>query len=146
MSLKWQIISSIWVRKEERREERREERKEEQPAPAPRPVAPKPTVKLPEKLGAKLKEIFPDLKDSLEAFILDDELNMLGHLPVSELATSLEGFKGAKDIVFDGIVTQRLVDVSVKAGVSIIIGYKVSDAIKKPDGMTIETFTSVGLA
>jgi DNA primase len=141
-----ELLEILQARKEERREERREERKEEQPAPAPRPVAPKPTVKLPEKLGAKLKEIFPDLKDSLEAFILDDELNMLGHLPVSELATSLEGFKGAKDIVFDGIVTQRLVDVSVKAGVSIIIGYKVSDAIKKPDGMTIETFTSVGLA
>jgi DNA primase len=135
-----------------RKEREREREREVQvapppPPPPPRPApAPKPTVKLPEKLGAKLKEVFPDLKDSLEAFILDEELNMLGHLPVSELATSLEGFKGAKHIIFDGIVTQRLVDVAVKAGISTIIGYKVSDAIKKSDGMTIETFASVGLA
>jgi len=141
-----ELLDILHGKREERREVRREERREEQPAPAPRPVAPKPTVKLPEKLGAKLKEVFPDLKDSLEGFILDEELNVLGHLPVSELATSLEGFKGAKHIIFDGIVTQRLVEIAAKAGVSTIIGYKVSDAIKKPDGMVIESFGSVGLA
>jgi DNA primase len=124
---------------------RKEREEQPAPAPAPKPVAPKPTVKLPEKVGAKLKEISPDLKDSLEAFIMDDELNVLGHIPVSELATSLEGFKGAKHIVFDGIVTQRLVDVASQSGVSTIIGYKVSDAIKKPASMTVESFASVGL-
>jgi DNA primase len=133
-------------RREARREERREEPREELPSPPPRVAVPKPTIKLPEKLGGKLKDIFPDLKDSLEAYILDEELNVLGHLPVSELAASLAGFKGAKHIVFDGIVTQRLVDAAAKAGVTTIIGYKVSDAIKKPDGSIIETFSSVGLA
>jgi DNA primase len=133
-------------RREARREERREEPREELPSPPPRVAIPKPTIKLPEKLGGKLKDIFPDLKDSLEAYILDEELNVLGHLPVSELAASLAGFKGAKHIVFDGIVTQRLVDAAAKAGVTTIIGYKVSDAIKKPDGSIIETFSSAGLA
>jgi DNA primase len=110
------------------------------------PLPPKPVVKLPDTLSAKVKELYPDLKDSLEAFIMDDEMNLLGHIPVSELASSLGGFKGAKHVVFDGIVTQRLVDAAAKSGVSTIIGYKVSDSLKKPSIMTIETFSSVGLA
>jgi len=109
------------------------------------PPPPKPTVKLPEKLDAKVRELYPDLKDSLEAYVMDADLNVLGRLPVSELMSSLEGFRGAKHIIFDGIVTQRLVDAASRAGVHTIIGYKTSDSIRKPDGVFIETFSSLGL-
>jgi DNA primase len=127
----------------------KEHRQRAQPTPS-RPAPQKPSVKLEVKLegklDAKVKEIFPGLKDSLEAYVLDDNLKVLGKVPVSDLASSLEGFSGAKTVIFDGIVTQRLVDIAKKCGVTTLIGYKVPDSVSVPPGMNAHTFSSLGLS
>jgi len=102
-------------------------------------------VKVESKLEGKIREVFPSLKDTLEACIYDETLKELGRIPVSELATSLEGFKGAKHIIFDGIVTQRLIDLSVKNGISTLVGFKVADNVNLPSGLIATTFSSLGL-
>ncbi|MDG6929488.1 MAG: toprim domain-containing protein, partial [Nitrososphaerota archaeon] len=128
-------------------------RREAPPAPKAVP-APKPavaakqvvTAKPDQKLAAKVSEIYPDLKDTLEGFILDDSLKVLGRIPVNGLSGSLGEYQGARHVVFDGIVTQRLVDASAKAGVSSLIGYKMQDSLKPAPGMVIQSFHSLGLA
>ncbi|MEM3637786.1 MAG: DNA primase DnaG [Conexivisphaerales archaeon] len=105
----------------------------------------KSVVKIDSKIEEKIKDIYPTLKDTLEACIYDDNLKELGRIPVSELASSLEGFKGAKHIIFDGIVTQRLIDLASRNGVSTLVGFKVADNITIPNGLTVTTFWSLGL-
>jgi DNA primase len=128
----------------------RGEREKPRPAAHAPPAAarqtPKQAIKLPPNLDAKVKEIYPSLKDTLEAVVLDDEMKVLGKIPVSDLANSLEGFNGAKHVIFDGIITQRLVDTAQKSGVSTLIGYKVPDNVNLPPGMGAHTFSSLGLS
>lgn len=122
--------------------------RESRPPPHPQQRAPqqKTVAKLEEKLDAKVREVYPTLKDTLEACIYDGDLKQLGRIPVSELAGSLEGFKGAKYVIFDGIVTQRLVDLAKKNGVSVLIGYKLSENVNIPEGVQVYTFSALGLA
>ncbi|MCX8191597.1 MAG: DNA primase DnaG, partial [Nitrososphaerales archaeon] len=54
----------------------------------------------------KIKELYPQLNGTLEAVILDKELNELSRIPINELITKLESIQGAKYLIFDGIVTQ----------------------------------------
>lgn len=103
------------------------------------------TVKLESKLDSKIKEVYPSLKDTLEACIYDENMKELGRIPVNELTTSLEGFKGAKHVIFDGIITQRLVDLASKNGITTLVGFKEAENIKVPDGLTVATFYSLGL-
>ncbi|MEM3186159.1 MAG: DNA primase DnaG [Conexivisphaerales archaeon] len=105
-----------------------------------------PQVKLEPRLDAKVREIYPMLKDTLEAYVLDAELNILGKIPVSELITSLNGFKGAKHVIFDGIVTQRLIDTASKSDILTLVGFKIANSLKIPDSMKVVSFSSLGLS
>jgi len=100
---------------------------------------------IPPELKEKVKELFPSLKETLEAVILDSKMNSLARIPVSELVNTLESLKGAKHIVFDGIVTQRLLEIAKKIGIETIIGYKVSEDATPPKGMKVATFSSLNL-
>lgn len=100
---------------------------------------------LPKELADKAEELFPSLKDTLEAVVLDGKLNSLARIPVSELVNSLQSLKNAKHIIFDGIITQRLIDSAKKVGVSTILGYKMADGLDVPKGVKVTTFSSLGL-
>jgi len=57
---------------------------------------------------------------------------MMKELPVREVIKSLEEVKGIHAIVFDGIVTQRLVDLAESKGVEVLVGGKMGNVGKKP--------------
>ncbi|MEM3786298.1 MAG: DNA primase DnaG [Nitrososphaeria archaeon] len=92
-------------------------------------------------LAEKVREIKPSLTSTLEAVILDENLNELVRVPVSELAKKLEseGLENAKYIIFDGIVSQRIVELSEKKGISVIIGHRIGEITKKPSSIIITT-------
>jgi len=92
-------------------------------------------------LAEKVKELKPLLVNTLEAVILDDNFNVLIRVPVSELAKQLESeeLKGAKYIIFDGIVSQRIVDLSEKKGIAVIIGHRIGEITRKPSSIVITT-------
>jgi hypothetical protein len=60
-------------------------------------------------------------------------------MPVRDVIKTLENEKGVNAVVFDGIVTQRLVDLAEAQGVSYLIGIKSGNIFKKPDTLTIIT-------
>ncbi|MBD3390168.1 DNA primase [Candidatus Micrarchaeota archaeon] len=81
-----------------------------------------------EELENELKE----LSKTLKARFYDEDYNMMKELPVREVIKSLEEFKGIHAIVFDGIVTQRLVDLAESKGVKVLVGGKMGNVSKKP--------------
>jgi DNA primase len=107
-------------------------------AQAPEPQAPEPVV-------TKVAEIFPALNGTLEAVLLDESLAEKGRFPISELVQKVDGESGIKFIIFDGIITQRLVDAAAKAKVDGIIGHRVGEIKNMPETLRVGTFRDLGL-
>jgi len=110
-------------------------------------------AKISEKIEEKAFEIeLPDsvvanievLKGTLLAQIYDKEWNMIKEVPVRDLLNTLkEEIESAYAIVFDGIVTQRIVDAAYSKGVRILIGARIGDATRIPEKMTILTYSDL---
>lgn len=121
----------------------------EMPAAGGRRERERPAEKAPEgpeePIVVKAREMFPTLNGTLEAVLLDDKLQEVGRYPISELVQKMESAGGAHFLVFDGIVTQRLVDSATKVGVKGIIGHRTGELNSVPDDVRIGTFRDLGL-
>ena len=93
----------------------------------------------------KTRELYPNLNGTLEAILLDQGLQEIGRFPISELVQKMEGTSGAQYLIFDGIVTQRLVESAAKVGVKGIIGHRTGELNSVPDDVRIGTFRDLGL-
>jgi len=98
-----------------------------------------------EPIVEKAREIYPTLNGTLEAILLDEELQEVGRFPISELVQKMETLNGARYLVFDGIITQRLVESASRVGVKGLIGHRTGEINSLPDGMRIGTFRDLGL-
>jgi DNA primase len=121
----------------------RYERYERAPRPESAQAAPA-TPPVPAPVVDKVKEVFPSINGTLEAMLLDDALAEKGRMPISELVAKLDG-SGATYLVFDGIVTQRLIDAAGKAKVKGIIGHRIGEIKNMPDGLSVGTFRDLQL-
>ncbi len=121
----------------------RYERYERAPRPDAAPAAPA-TPPVPAPVVDKVKEVFPSINGTLEAMLLDDGMGEKGRMPISELVAKLDG-SGASYLVFDGIVTQRLIDAAGKAKVKGIIGHRIGEIKNMPDGLSVGTFRDLAL-
>jgi DNA primase len=83
------------------------------------------------------------LRETLEAIIFDEKGVEMNRIPVSELAEKLKGSNGANAVVFDGIITQRLLDIAEEKKISIIVGDRISNIAKKPINLKILTFNDI---
>ncbi|MCS7120456.1 MAG: DNA primase DnaG [Nitrososphaerota archaeon] len=83
------------------------------------------------------------LEGTLEAILLNDELKEIARLPVSELAERLKEFEGVNTVVFDGVTTQRLVDLASEKNIKFLVSARISDVIKHPLGVHLLTFDDV---
>jgi len=126
----------------EQREPRQQTEVREVVQQAPEPVA---EPQAPEPVVGKVAEIFPALNGTLEAILLDETLTEKGRFPISELVQKVDGESGIKFIIFDGIITQRLVDAAAKAKVDGIIGHRVGEIKNMPETLRVGTFRDLGL-
>jgi DNA primase len=90
-----------------------------------------------------IKEVVDKLKGTLEAVILNEKLETIIRAPVSELCKILKEIEGAYMIVFDGVITQRLIDIAEEKGVKRIIGDRVSEITKRPVNTQLLTFSEI---
>jgi DNA primase len=132
------IVNMLKGERGEAAPERRRERPQER-APAPAPEAPD------EPIVVKTREIFPTLNGTLEAVLMDEGLKDVGRFPISELVQKMESVSGAHFLVFDGIVTQRLVDSATKVGIKGIIGHRTGELSNVASDVRIGTFRDLGL-
>ena len=83
------------------------------------------------------------LKGTLEAVVLDENMNTIARTPVSELYEKIKEIDKAETVLFDGVITQRLVDIASDKGVKRIIGDRISDVVKRPIGIQLLTTTDL---
>jgi len=88
---------------------------------------------------AKVKEI----KESFKAILFGKDKKIIIECGVAELAKTLEEQNSVEAIVFDGVVTQRLVDTASKKSTSLLIGAAIADIENRPKGMQIITFDDI---
>jgi DNA primase len=105
--------------------------------PPPPPMSPEATE--------KVKGEYPGINGTLEAKVYDAEWKEMSKMPVNELVSKINGVEGAKYLVFDGIVTQRLVEAASKVGIESIVGHRAGEISNKPETVLIYSFKDLGL-
>jgi DNA primase len=92
-----------------------------------------------------VRDVFPQINETLEAIVLDESMKTLLKIPVSEIIKKLDSAEGGKLLVMDGIVTQRLIDAADKAGIEFIVGHRTGD-LKKSSDINVMTFSQIGIS
>lgn len=80
-----------------------------------------------------------ELSNTLRARFYNSSLDRISEVPVRDVIKALGETKDAHAIVFDGIITQRLVDLAAKQGVKTLIGIKIGNVNKAPENIEIIT-------
>ncbi len=95
-------------------------------------------------IASVIKEVYPQINETLEAMILDNSMQVLLKIPVSEIIKRLDSLEGARFLVLDGIITQRLIDAAYRAGIEFVVGHRMAELKKSPE-ITVRTFDQIGI-
>ncbi len=111
--------------------------------PLPPPPSPPPSQPQQQKINGKrrkFKKYFSDLSGTLKAYLLDTEVKIIKEVAVRDLAMALKDSKEkVTTVIFDGVVTQRLVEIASEKDVEYLVGAKVGNITKKPADLRLLT-------
>ena len=87
------------------------------------------------------------MKDMLKEFegtgcgaILDEALNMTKEVEVENIYEEIKNIEGTADtVIFDGVISQRLVDVASEKGINKLVAFKSMNIVKKPQNVKLIT-------
>jgi DNA primase len=82
------------------------------------------------------KPAISELKGTLSARMLDEKGGLIEQTSIKDLLPKLKKTTGVSRIVFDGIITKRLVEAAHKAGVKTVVGIKLGK-IEDPKGIEL---------
>lgn len=90
---------------------------------------------------ATFRDTLQNLSGSLKAVLLDDTgRTVQSDLAVRELADTLKSAKeSVHAVVFDGVITQRLLDIAADKKIATVVGVKMGNVTKVPDAVEILT-------
>ena len=138
----------------ERREERdgsggsRRDDRDRAPARAPpapaAPVATAPSVPLSPELG-RYFELLNGVENASRCLFVGENDAVVGEAPVKEMIDAIGQLATpAKAVVFDGIVSQRLLDVAQEKGIGTVVGTRLGPIGKFPEQVKIYTRADLG--
>ncbi|HTT45449.1 MAG TPA: DNA primase DnaG [Thermoplasmata archaeon] len=143
-------------RREERRDDRREDRgggrreERERGPPARMPIPPTalPPPPPPPPLTPELQHYF-ELLDSVEnaskSLFVGEGDAIVGEAPVKDMIEALASLAApAKAVVFDGIVSQRLLDVAQEKGILTVVATRLGPVGKMPENVRVFTKADLG--
>jgi len=88
----------------------------------------------------KLMNMLLELSATSKARLLAEDMNLIEEVPVKELANRLkESQNKISAIVFDGVVTQRILDLAVDKKISKVVGAKLGNITKQPTEVEVWT-------
>ncbi len=96
-----------------------------------------------ENVDAAYIKAVTNIKESFKAILFGSDQKILVECGVADLAKTLEAQDSVDAVIFDGVVTQRLVDVANSKKVKLLIGAAKADIEKKPATMRVATFDDV---
>jgi len=78
------------------------------------------------------------------ARLLDEDFGVLREVNVADFAQTLKELNDSvKAAVFDGVITQRLLDIAATKGIDYLVGAKLGSLVKAPANVKFMTFESV---
>ncbi|MCZ3366687.1 MULTISPECIES: DNA primase DnaG [Methanobacterium] len=87
-----------------------------------------------------LRNVLKDLEGSGNAEIFDDALNILKEVKVENLYDELKNIENnTYAVVFDGVISQRLIDIAKEKGLKHVVAVRMSDVVKKPSPIKVIT-------
>jgi len=110
--------------------------------PMPRPV-PAVTV-VSDEHKKKFKQLLEDLVGTRGAYVLDENMNILGKVPSTELQTTLRSLKGVQAIVFDGSISRDLIIIAERSGIRSLVAMdsKVRPQETRLNLLTMQSFAA----
>lgn len=84
-------------------------------------------------------KILSEISGSLKAVLFDNNNKEIKKIPVRELTDSLKKSDSISTVVFDGIITQRLLDIASNKNVKEIVGIKLGNVVKMPSSVKVLT-------
>lgn len=90
--------------------------------------------------SSELVGIADGLRGTLEAVMLKEDGSQAGRIPVSDLVDKLKSSDGVNTVLFDGIVTGRLIDTANEKNVKTLIGERVAEGVRIPRGLDVKSF------
>ena len=112
-----------------------------------KPAPPAPQIKkttVPEKAKIEIPDTIIQAAKALvgtfEAVLLNEKLELIERLPVSQLAEKLQQVTGVDTTIFDGIITQRIVDIAADKNIRRIVASRISEAVKPVLNVELITF------
>ncbi len=96
-------------------------------------------AKVDEKLESGFVSALDDLKNTLRGRLYDSNGGVMKEVPIREIIPTLQDTSGAYAVVFDGIITQRLLDLAYKSGIKALYGIRSSQITRKYDSVFMYT-------
>lgn len=84
-----------------------------------------------------------ELRGTFEAILLNSSMDQIARLPVNQLADKLKDFNGVDTVIFDGVITQRIVDIASEKDVKYLVAARASDIVKEPLNVRLLTFDKI---
>jgi len=85
----------------------------------------------------EIKSELYSLEGSLKARFYDEKMNLIGEVPVRDVTKALQEAKNVSVVILDGIITQRLVDLTESINIKTIAGIKMGNVFRKPQNLQI---------
>jgi len=94
--------------------------------------------------GSELTTHARELADTTSARLLDSDTNIIEEVPVRDLAGSLKSCTDSiESVVFDGVVTQRLLDIAAERNVKCLVGAEIGHITKHPTTVKVLTVADI---
>jgi DNA primase len=94
--------------------------------------------KIPDELLPIVREI--DGKEKQEGIFLNDKLKKLKTVSVEKIVEEVKKSKGVTKVIFDGIITQRLIDACDEKNIETIVGARLAKIERRPAKLKYYTF------
>ena len=87
-----------------------------------------------------MKDMLKEFEGTGSGAILDEALNMTKEVEVENIYEEIKAIEGtANSVIFDGVISQRLVDVASQKGIKKIVAFKSMNIVKKPHDVKLIT-------
>jgi len=137
------LKDKVPVEKAKVRRKKEQPQSQQLPAPIPQPPKPQPQPRQKKMVPKQIVEIAQELNGTLESVLLDKDMKQVERMPVRELAEKLQQQKDIDTVIFDGVITQRLVDIAAERNINYLIAARVSKAMKQPLKLKLMTFEEI---
>ncbi len=89
--------------------------------------------------GQQYVAALDELHNTLRGRLYNENGEVISEVPIRELIQAIQDTKNVRAVVFDGIITQRLIELAYKLGVKEVYGIRASQVTRTYEGMLLYT-------